>query len=373
MTRRDEILKLIVEEFIKTHQPVASKTLLQTYDLEVCSATIRSEMNSLEADGFIEKPHTSGGRIPTTAGYRYYVEHLSEGSVDQKAKNALQTVLGEKRKSIEEVMESSCKVLSEMTNLASAVLGQGTGDERLVSIQLIPLSKTTASAIFVTDGGYVENKTFVLDEKPGLEAVQKAVVLLNDRLKGTPVDELGAKMEAMKSILVDYLLGQEVIYNVFYSALAALSGSRGSIYGADALLSQPEFQDPEAMKDLMKALSNPDDLETRLSKLSKRTIGGVDVSIGHGAKNDMSVLSADVKVPGSNAVSLTLLGPTRMDYNKALATLRYFAEQLDSYFNQKGDSEAWTKQSKKKPTPKKESPSTKRTSSSEKKSKTREK
>ena len=365
MTRRDEILKLIVEEFIKTHQPVASKTLLQTYDLEVCSATIRSEMNSLEADGFIEKPHTSGGRIPTTAGYRYYVEHLSEG--------ALQTVLGEKRKSIEEVMESSCKVLSEMTNLASAVLGQGTGDERLVSIQLIPLSKTTASAIFVTDGGYVENKTFVLDEKPGLEAVQKAVVLLNDRLKGTPVDELGAKMEAMKSILVDYLLGQEVIYNVFYSALAALSGSRGSIYGADALLSQPEFQDPEAMKDLMKALSNPDDLETRLSKLSKRTIGGVDVSIGHGAKNDMSVLSTDVKVPGSNAVSLTLLGPTRMDYNKALATLRYFAEQLDSYFNQKGDSEAWTKQSKKKPTPKKESPSTKRTSSSEKKSKTREK
>ena len=117
MTRRDEILKLIVEEFIKTHQPVASKTLLQTYDLEVCSATIRSEMNSLEADGFIEKPHTSGGRIPTTAGYRYYVEHLSEGSVDQKAKNALQTVLGEKRKSIEEVMESSCKVLSEMTNI----------------------------------------------------------------------------------------------------------------------------------------------------------------------------------------------------------------------------------------------------------------
>ena len=164
-----------------------------------------------------------------------------------------------------------------------------------------------------------------------------------------------------------------MIYNVFYSALAALSGSRGSIYGADALLSQPEFQDPEAMKDLMKALSNPDDLETRLSKLSKRTIGGVDVSIGHGAKNDMSVLSTDVKVPGSNAVSLTLLGPTRMDYNKALATLRYFAEQLDSYFNQKGDSEAWTKQSKKKPTPKKESPSTKRTSSSEKKSKTREK
>ncbi len=365
MTRRDEILKLIVEEFIKTHQPVASKTLLETYRLEVCSATIRSEMNSLEADGYIEKPHTSGGRIPTTAGYRYYVEHLSQGSVDEQAKNALQTVLGEKRKSIEEVMESSCKVLSEMTNLASAVLGQGTSEERLVSVQLIPLSKTTASAIFVTDGGYVENKTFVLDERPGIEAVQKAVGLLDERLRGTPVGELGAKMEAMKSILVDYLLGQEMIYDFLYSALAALSGSRGSVYGADALLSQPEFQDPEAMKELMKALAHPDGLENRLSKLSKRKIGGVDVSIGHGAKNEMSILSTDVKVPGSNAVSLTLLGPTRMDYNKALATLRYFAEQLDSYFNQKGDSEAWTKQSRKKqPTPAKESPSTRKTNSS---------
>src|SRR5574344_2485390 len=173
MTRQDEILKLIVEHFIKTAEPVGSKTLQEVYKLEVSSATIRNEMNALEQDGYLEKTHTSSGRVPSEKGYQYYAEHIRETSVDEGAKNALANVLSEKSKSVEEVMKESCEILSHMTNLASVVLGPSVQQERLAKVQLIPLSKNSATAVFVTDQGYVENKTFIVDEKLHMEDVEK--------------------------------------------------------------------------------------------------------------------------------------------------------------------------------------------------------
>jgi heat-inducible transcriptional repressor len=122
MTREDQILKLIVEHFIKTAEPVGSQTLLEVYHLPFSSATIRSEMNSLEKEGYLEKTHTSSGRVPSGKGYTYYVEHLREENVDESVKYALSKVLEQKTKSVEEVVKESCEILSHMTNLASVVL-----------------------------------------------------------------------------------------------------------------------------------------------------------------------------------------------------------------------------------------------------------
>ena len=118
MTRRDEILKLIVEHFIKTAEPVGSKTLQEVYHLDVSSATIRNEMNALEQDGYLEKTHTSSGRVPSEKGYQYYAEHIRETGVDEQAKNALANVLSEKSKSVEEVMKEACEILSHMVKEA---------------------------------------------------------------------------------------------------------------------------------------------------------------------------------------------------------------------------------------------------------------
>ena len=92
LTRKDRILKLIVEDFIQTAQPVGSHYLLDKYNLNVSSATIRNEMNQLEKEGLLEKTHTSSGRIPSTKGYKYYIEHLREKRVDDKIKNELKTI-----------------------------------------------------------------------------------------------------------------------------------------------------------------------------------------------------------------------------------------------------------------------------------------
>ena len=324
MTREETILKLIVEHFIKTAQPVGSQTLLEEYHLPYSSATIRAEMNALEKQGFLEKTHTSSGRVPSGAGYTYYVERLREDSVDEEVKYALQSILDEKSKSVEEVMKESCEILSHMTNLASVVLGPKAEEEHLLSVQVIPLNEKTATAVFVTDRGYVENKTFILDEGLSIEDVTKTVVLLNDRLKGTSISDLVPKMEAMKPALKDYIVGHDMVYQAILRAFVRFAGERIKLYGKNNLFETPEF--------------------TEDAKKLKRVLELVD---------DPAILSAEVKLPGEKKTAISLLGPTRMDYERAMGLLDYVSKTLDQYFNEserKGDSEC----QKKKPEQKKQ-------------------
>lgn len=351
MTRRDEILKLIVEHFIKSAEPVGSKTLQEAYKLEVSSATIRNEMNALEQDGFLEKTHTSSGRVPSEKGYQYYIKNLRSGGVDENAKNALQNILSERSKSVEEVIKESCEILSQMTNLASCVLGQRLDEERLVSIQVIPLGEQTATAVFVTDKGYVENKTFMIDKTLQLKEVVKTVKILNDRLSGTPISQIVSKMEAMRPALTDYMVGQEIIYQAILGAFAKFATSRMELFGKDELYKQPEFaNDAKKLRELLEFLDSPEKLQDILRERDT-TSGGISVRIGMGGDSsidsDLALVSADINVPGDKGATLTVLGPSRMDYDKVVATLKYFASALDEYFNsaRKGENE-WKNENK---------------------------
>ena len=210
LSRREYILKLIVEEFISSAEPVGSNTLINKYQLDLSSATVRNEMMELERMGYIEKTHTSSGRVPSSKGYKYYVDHLSkndEVEVDESFKREFQMVLKQKSQSVEEVMEKSCAILSEMTNLATVVLGPDASNEHLVSVQIVPISSKAATAIFVTDRGYVENKTFILDGKHDSKDILKCVEILNKRLVGSSLIDITPKLNALKPILTE-MLGQ---------------------------------------------------------------------------------------------------------------------------------------------------------------------
>ena len=355
MTRRDTVLKLIVEHFIKTAQPVGSQTLLDEYDLQCSSATIRNEMNALEKEGFLEKTHTSSGRVPSSKGYRYYVENLRDERVDARVKFALASVLEKRTQSVEEVIEQSCKILSSMTNLASVVLGPKVSEEKLVSVQIIPLSSTTATAVFVTDQGYVENKTFVIEQGTSVEEVQKAVTLLNDRLKGTPIVELVPKMEAMRPAITDYVVGQDVVYQALMEAFLRFAGDRLNLYGKDRLFEQPEFaEDAKKLRKVLGLLDDPKALREALADVGRDEEGDVGFYIA-GDEDDLAIVSAKVNVPGGQSTSISLVGPTRMDYDAAVGMLRYVAETLEQYFKQLegGDAEWPTEKTSEQPKNKK--------------------
>lgn len=338
MTRRDTILKYIVEYFISTAEPVGSKTLLERYNLDCSSATIRNEMNALEVDGYLEKTHTSSGRVPSEKGYEYYVANLRGDRVDEDVKNALQVILDQRVKSVEEVMQEACQILSNMTNCAAGVLGSNASEERLVRVQVIPLSKNSATAVFVTDQGYVENKTFIVDGTMSVEEVEKMVSTLNDRLAGSRISEIVSKLEAMRPALTDYLVNQEMLYQILLEAFIRFTGERMELYGKDALLHQPEFAgDADKMRKLISLLDDP---KAFRKAMEEGSVASEKVSVKIGKEHgDVSIVSAEVNIPGGgNSTYLTVLGPKRMDYAKAVSTLEYFQKALEEYFKEKGGS-----------------------------------
>ena len=331
MNRRDKVLKLIVEHFIKNAQPVGSKTLIEEYGLEYSSATIRSEMNALEQAGYLEKTHTSSGRVPSSKGYRYYIEHLRDRSIDEEFKYQMQSVLDQKVKSIQDVITQSCEILSQMTNLASIVLGPGASNERLVSVQLVPLSNTSATCVFVTDQGYVENKTFRIDENTKLSDVESCVKLLNDRLKGTPISELVPKMEAIRPLIDDYVINHDVIYQAMLEAFVGFAKDRLSAFGQEELFDQPEFaNDAFKMKKLFELLNTPEIFR----EVEEEEDGDISVHIGGESSDDedVSIVQARIKMPGKQERSIAVVGPKRMDYDKVVSSLEYLIQELEEYY-----------------------------------------
>ncbi len=329
-SRRDQILKLIVEHFIKTAVPVGSHTLIEVYDLPYSSATIRAEMSDLESDGLLEKTHTSSGRVPSSKGYRYYIDNLRSRSVDEQIKQQLQLILDKKTQSIEDIIRQSCEILAHMTNLASIVLGPNAKDERLVSLSIVPIAGNSATAIFVTDQGYVENKTFVIPADMSMNDLQTSVKLLNERLTGTPISELVPKMEAIRPILQDYIAEHDVIYQAFAQAFLHFANDRLRTYGQDELFSQPEFSnDAQKLRHLISLLDSPEifrDVSHDGENITIK-IGGVGEEY-----NDVSIVTSKLTIPGRPEGQIAVIGPTRMDYDRVVSALEYIAGMLEEHF-----------------------------------------
>ena len=329
LSRSDEILKYIVEYFIKNAQPVGSQTLIEIYKLPYSSATIRNEMYALEKLGLIEKTHSSSGRVPSAKGYKYYCEKLKDNEVDENLKQSLQLVLNQRVKSVEEVIKRSCEILSHMTNLVSIVVGPDEDKERLASVQLIQISDNTITAVFVTDKGYVENKTFIIEEGVSAKEIVQCMNLLNERLKGTPVSQLVEKMQALKPVLSDYVISHDVVYQALMETFLRFASDRLSLYGREELFNNPEFkQDSEKLERVFKMLS-----DQSLFKSVDADDKGVSVNIGDVEGNpDVSMVSAKFKVGQEGEQTLTLLGPTRMDYARVISALEYMVNELNKYF-----------------------------------------
>jgi heat-inducible transcriptional repressor len=333
LSRRDQILKYIVEHFIKTASPVGSVTLTDTYKLPFSSATIRNEMLTLENDGLLEKTHTSSGRIPSSKGYRYYVDHLRSKSVDERIKSQLQTILSQKTQSVQDIVEKSSEILANMTNLVSVVLGPNAQQEKLMNIQIIPLDNNSATVVFVTDSGHVENKTFLLPLNIDKIDLSNCMTLVNKRLVGTPVSQLVEKMESIRPILADFIAEHDVIYQAFAQAFVNFARERLQLYGKDELFTQPEFaHDGDKLRKILSLIESPERLRQVTNESSNTSI---QIGEEDGKPSDVSIISTKVNMPGEKFGRIAILGPTRMDYDRVLSALEYVTEMLETHFKTK--------------------------------------
>ena len=330
--RQDTILKAIVEEFIRTAEPVGSKLLVEKYNLNYSSATIRNEMNYLESVELLEKTHTSSGRVPSTKGYRYYVEHLMEPVEQEEDRYQMQVQL-DNNVPIEDIIQRSCEILSNMTNLTSVVLGPDANRQTLAHIRLFPLDSNTAVAVFITDQGHTENKIFRFEDQITIEDIQTCTNILNDRLVGTPISDIVEKMNELKPILAHSVKRHEALFNAFMQAFVKFASENVYYSGASNMLYQPEFADIEKMRNIMKMLEDSKLWRSLDSNDSLRLTSVND-------KNqliwfdDMAVVSTKFRM-GDEEGKLMIVGPSRMDYNRIVSVLDFAAEFIEEQFKKR--------------------------------------
>jgi len=331
--RQLTILKAIVEEFIDTAEPIGSKVLMKKYNLPYSSATIRNEMAILEEIGYLEKTHTSSGRIPSTEGYRFYVGYLLETREKEPLKNQLAPLFTTKGQSLNEIIRESCEMLSELTQLTSVVLGPNAKNDYLQRITIIPLSKQSASVIIVTDKGHVQNKTFRIDEHISMEDLEACVNVMNDYLIGTAIDCVQERLEyEVKPILEKRIIEHEVIFNAFLEAFVKFASSDVYFSGKENMLYQPEFNDVNKIRRLVSAFENSQ-MWHALSPIEESE--GITVKIGADVpiasiNTDVSVISASFKTGAESKGMISVIGPTRMPYEKVISLVEYISKNIEA-------------------------------------------
>ena len=338
LSRKDLILKYIVELFVKTAQPVGSQYLIEQYNLRYSSATVRNDMMELENMGMLEKTHTSSGRVPSAKGYRYYIDHLRDDSLQEDNLYKLKTILNDKTNQVGDVLRHSCAILSEMTSLTSIMLGPDELGETLAKIQLIPISNNSAVCVLITSNGHVEHKTFNIPNGVNASDVEKCVEILNDRLKDTPLYAIVEKMIALKPVLSIHIEKYEVLINAFVNMFNSMNDNKVNAWGTSNLFDQPEYANNiEKLKKAVKLIESNNVWKLILNSNDKKKI---NVQIGvNDELEDISVVSMDVNVKGHEGAKIALVGPTRMDYAKVIGAMEFLVEQLNLTFGDEEEDE----------------------------------
>ena len=324
--RQNKILKLIIEKYIKNPIPVGSKSI--SSKLKCSSATIRNEMGKLEELGYLEKTHTSSGRVPSALGYRYYVDNLLEArKMNGEDMLKLQTVFRNQQLAVSDVIKKSLEIISDMMNYTTVVLGSSSHENLLKQIEVVPIDDVSMIVIIVTDRGYVEHKNIKLDDV-SLDEVKKTVGLINNLISGTPIDEVINKLEfEIKPIIGNYVRQHEQIYNAFYHVFNDFTTSDISVSGRSKMLEQPEFS------------SNITKIKTVFSKLDDNNIlrnieeddsNNIKVYIGNenNIDEDITVIKTKYKTNEEEG-TIAIIGPKRMEYDRVLALLEYLKENIE--------------------------------------------
>ncbi len=323
--RRAAILEAVVTEYIGTAEPVGSSHVARSPGVEVSSATVRSEMVALEHEGYLVQPHTSAGRIPTDKGYRFFVDHLTpSGALGAPQRRKVAHFFDQVHGELETVLERASGLLSDLTSYASVVVGPSHESASVLSVQLVGLSPQHALAVVVLSDGAVEKRTIDLDGTVSDEDLAAAGSRLAALVVGTTLAGPWAFLPS----------GSEPVDQLVAAALRALRSLGGTLDADQVFVGGParladSFEAVETVRSVLAILEQ----QLVVVSLLRDVLGrGLSVAIGteHGFEplSSCAVVVAPVRVDGQDLGAVGLLGPTRMDYPRALAAAHVVGERL---------------------------------------------
>ncbi len=334
--RQQEILKVIVEEYVKTAEPVGSKSICDR--LNCSSATVRNEMSVLEREGYLDKTHSSSGRVPLEKGYRYYVEKLlqeDEKVFEKKAYELVDTIFANSIVAREDAIKKACSLLSELTNYTTLVLGPDSGEQKVSRIELINLHESNYLMLIVTDKGHCETKNVSFKEdEVNIEELKKVMDIMNDVLVGTPLTEVFGKLNYIMDnhLIQEFLAYRDSIINNFLEAFMKFAETNYYVTGSSNMLVQPEFQDQNKLKKLIDVLEQKE--LVRIIKDSPTDALSIKIGseTGLDAMDNATIISVPYENEKGEKGNLALVGPSRMDYKRVIPLLEYIAKDISKLY-----------------------------------------
>lgn len=341
--RKEKILNIIIQNYLETGEPVGSRTISKSSDLNLSSATIRNEMSDLEELGYIIQPHTSAGRIPSDKGYRFYVDHLIARK-DQEVSD-IKDLMIEKTEKMEKMLKQVVKVLANNTQYATMISAPAISGSKVKFVQLSQVNENQILSVVMMSGNIVKNKLIEVDEPLSNENMLKVNMLLNTHLNGLTVSDINlALISNMKNQAGEFA---DIIEEVLQTVAETIGDEEMEIYtsGATNIFKYPELADSQKASEFISTFEEKEELRNLISDIETDENGtgtGIQVYIGDESPiqtmKDCSVVTATYELGEGVKGTIGIIGPKRMDYKNVMDNLTHLKNQLDQMLKKADES-----------------------------------
>ncbi len=338
--RKISILKAIIASYIENGEAIGSRTISKKYKLGISPATIRNEMSDLEEMGFLVQPYTSSGRIPTDKAYRYYVDQTWKSflkpSKDKKVDLVdIKKIIEEEVHEIDMILKNSVRMLSQFTKYTSFIIAPQMRKSVVTRIQLVHVEYNKVLMIIILNNNVIKQGIIRLTKPIPYEQLDKISAILTDRLNGYKLEDFN---ENLKKIIIDDIFEiKEVVSDsirdlmpYLISHIATFDDINMFSEGVENILDFPEYSDPVKAKEFMSFLSNKESVARLVQDVGKHDI---DISIGRENQfkelEDCSLITATYKFDGKTIGKIGVIGPTRMDYESVVRTVKSMSELMN--------------------------------------------
>ena len=337
--RKLKILQAIISDYVRSAEPVGSRTLSKRFNLGISPATIRNEMSDLEEMGYLTHPHTSAGRVPSDKAYRLYVNNLMEKrELSPIEKNLIAEKLRSDVTEFDETIKHAARILSEITNLTSFAMTPSKSEDTLKFINLLPVDENTVVLMIVSESGKISNTALrmrVPYTEEGLQILAKNMTYnfngkkITDVLREHIIASFESDIEAMSK------LAENIMPN-FMKTLEDMLNVNLYMDGLTNIFDIPEYNDLEKAKSFLSLLDKKEDFAKKLMEREDGIIVTIGDENADDLMNDCSMITATYHVDGKMVGKIGVIGPTRMKYGEITSIIEYLTENLSSTFQLEG-------------------------------------
>ncbi|NLW41384.1 MAG: heat-inducible transcription repressor HrcA [Tissierellia bacterium] len=332
--RKKKVLYAVIDSYLLTAEPIGSRTISKRYNLGVSSATIRNEMSDLEELGYLSKPHTSSGRVPSDKAYRLYVDQLLKTKklkIDMNKKEEIKRKLTKESKEIDELIQNAAKILSAITHYTALAISPQLKKIRLKHIQLIPIDGSEILLVLVGEKGIVKNTIFNIEHGIPENQLNRISNFLNHKLKGLTIDDIEKAIE--RPIIEEMYEFKDIIDKIIPiidKSLETMDDVEVYSDGITKIFDFPEYKDLDKARSFISFI---EDKELLIDLLMNNPIeNGIEITIGdeniYEPLKDCSLITTTYKLGDMTIGRIGVIGPTRMDYLMTINSLKIFSMNL---------------------------------------------